>query len=206
MKTLATALLILSASTWVVSSCGETKRDYSQEVDEGSFDGNTYHSATLGWTMKFPEDWTITSKKSLESLDERSKLASGDTSSDMSGIKRLLAFQKNFNNNFSSTMENFQGQSESNYRDIIHQMHETIYNNYLDQRTGMDTVSGTLKIGKVTFDQFQISLYDKTGKNFANQMLLTSVVNNQFMAVTIVYDNEADKTKILNLFKESSFE
>lgn len=194
----------LSVALFLLSACGgATKKDYSKEVDEGTFNGNKYISQALGWTMEFPDNWIVTTKSSLESLDERSKQASED-SSDMSGIKRTLAFQKNYDNNFQSTWEDFSG-DEAQYKSHIYSIHAMIYDNYLGQRTSLDSVAGQLKVSGVTFDTYQISLYDRYNKNFGNQLLLTSLVKNKFMSVTIAYNNEADKQKILGLFKKSTF-
>lgn len=196
---------VLSIALFVLGACGgAAKKDYSKEVDEGTFNGNKYTSQALGWTMEFPDNWIVTTKSSLESLDERSKAAAGDSVSDMSGIKRTLAFQKNYDNNFQSSWEEFSG-DEAKYRRIISATHEMIYNNYLDQRTSLDSVAGKLEVSGVTFDTYQISLFDKYNKNFANQLLLTAIVKNKFMTVTIAYNNDADKQKILGLFKKSSF-
>lgn len=196
---------VLSIALFVLGACGgATKKDYSKEVDEGTFDGNKFTSQALGWTMEFPDNWIVTTKSSLESLDERSKQAAGDSVSDISGIKRTLAFQKNYDNNFQSYWEEFSG-DDAKYKRIISNIHEMIYNNYLDQRTSLDSVAGRLEVSGVTFDTYQVSLFDKYNKNFANQLLLTAIVKNKFMSVTIAYNNEADKKKILDLFKKSTF-
>lgn len=194
----------LAFSLIVLGACGgPAKKDYSKEVDEGTFDGNTYTSQALGWTMEFPDNWIVTTKSSLEAMDARSKDASSD-SSDMSGIKRTLAFQKNFDNNFQSTWEAFPG-DETAYKNRVSEIHTMIYDNYLSQRTSLDTVAGQLTVSGVTFDSYQVSLYDKTNANFANQLFLTSLVQGKFMTVTIAYNNDADKKKILDLFKKSTF-
>lgn len=196
---------VLSIALFVLGACGgTTKKDYSKEVDEGTFDGNKFTSQALGWTMEFPDNWIITTKSSLESMDERSKLAAGDSVSDMSGIKRTLAFQKNYDNNFQSTWEEFSG-DEAQYKRIISTTHEMIYTNYLDQRTSLDSVAGKLNVNRVTFDTYQVSLFDRDNKNFANQLLLTAIVKNKFMSITITYNNDADKKKILGLFQKSTF-
>lgn len=200
------SILGLASILFFLTACGgsSTPKDYSKEVDEGTFSGNTYTSEALGWTMEFPENWIITSKSSLETLDQRSKEISEDSSANMSGIQRTLAFQKNFNNNFRSTWESFDGDAAS-YKRVVNSIRESIYTNYLDQRTTMDTTSSTLKIGNVTFDAYQLALYDKTRKNFGNQILYTALVNGKFMTVTIAYDNEADREKMVGLFQKSRF-
>lgn len=200
-----TLIPVLTIALILLGACGApAKKDYSKEVDEGTFDGNKYTSQALGWTMEFPDNWIITKKSSLESLDQRTKEIVEDTSSNMAGINRTLAFQKNYDNNFQSTWEVFSG-DQTSYKRIISDIHKTIYNNYLDQRTPLDSVAGQLKVSGITFDTYQISLFDKNAKNFANQLLMTALVKNKFMTVTIAYDNDADKKKILDLFKGSTF-
>lgn len=208
MKKITSLFTLILLGSLMLNACGgtNTPKDYSKEVDEGTFSGNTFHSPTLGWTMEFPDNWLITKKTSIQALDERSKLAAEDSTSDMSAVKLLLAFHKNFDNSFQSNMQNFEGMTEQQYYDVAYGMHETIYNNYLDQRTPLDTSNMEIKVGKQKFDGFEINLYDKNQKNFANQLLITGVVKNQFMSVTIVYNNNDDKTKMLNLFKSSKFE
>lgn len=198
--------LFVTGALLLTACGGGAKPDYSNEVDEGSFDGNKYHSPTLGWTMEFPDNWLITKKASIQALDERSKIAAEDSTSDMSGVKLLLAFQKNFDNSFQSNMQEFKGKSQQAYYDVMYAMHQTIYNNYLDQRTPLDTAAVSIVVGKMKFDGYDINLFDKEHKNFANQLLITGVVNEQFMTVTIVYNNKEDKDKMLKLFTSSKFE
>ncbi len=198
------SLFIISCLLILMYSCGQsTPKDYSKEVDEGTFKDTTYTSEVLGWSMDFPANWTITSKSSLEQLDQRSKEISNNDSNTQ-GIKRTLAFQKNFNNNFQSTWETYEG-TKQDYKAFIRSTRESIYNNYLDQRVTMDTVTSTLKIGNVVFDVFSIKLYDRTGKNYATQLLYTTIRNQKLMTVTIAYDNDLDKKRITDLFNNSIF-
>lgn len=195
---------VLSIALFVIGACGNpAKKDYSKEVDEGTFDGNKYTSQALGWTMEFPDNWIITTKSSLESLDERSKASVNDTSN-MSGIKRTLAFQKNFDNNFQSSWEEFPG-DETAYKRIIANNHAMIYTNYLERNMYTDTVPGKLTVSGVTFDTFEVSLNDKEAKVFSTQLLMNALVKGKFMTVTISYNNNADRDKMLGLFKKSTF-
>lgn len=195
----------LSIALFVLGACGgPTKKDYSKEVDEGTFDGNKYTSQALGWTMEFPDNWIVTTKSSLESLDERSKASVNDTTSNMSGIKRTLAFQKNFDNNFQSSWENFSG-DEAKYKRIVANNHVMIYTNYLERNMYTDTIPGKLTVSGVTFDTYEVSLNDKEAKVFATQLLMNALVKGKFMTVTISYNNNADKQKMLGLFKKSTF-
>ncbi|MFM2040252.1 MAG: hypothetical protein RLZZ493_841 [Bacteroidota bacterium] len=197
---LATALFLTNCTNNV-----PVKKDYAKEVDEGTFSGNTYSNKVLGWEITFPDTWIVTEKKSLENADERSKAMLGDTTTSTKTIKRLLAFQKNFDNNFQSTREDFKGRDQASYQAIKHAVRKQVYFGYLDQRFNVDTTASIDKIDGVAFDCFEIMLYDQTGKKFATQLLYSTVLNDSYFNVIINYSNEKDKATLLNAFKKSTF-
>jgi hypothetical protein len=196
----ATALFLTNCTNNV-----PVKKDYAKEVDEGTFSGNTYSNKILGWEITFPDTWIVTEKKSLENADERSKAMVGDTTTSTKTIKRLLAFQKNFDNNFQSTREDFKGRDQASYQAIKHAVRKQVYFGYLDQRFNVDTTASIDKIDGVAFDCFEIMLYDQTGKKFATQLLYSTVLNDSYFNVIINYSNEKDKATLLNAFKKSTF-
>ena len=197
---LATALFLTNCTNNV-----PIKKDYAKEVDEGTFSGNTYSNKLLGWEITFPDTWIVTEKKSLENADERSKAMVGDTTTSTKTIKRLLAFQKNFDNNFQSTREDFKGRDQASYQAIKHAVRKQVYFAYLDQRFNVDTTASIDKIDGVTFDCFEIMLYDQTGKKFATQLLYSTILKDSYFNVIINYSNEKDKATLLNAFKKSTF-
>jgi hypothetical protein len=197
---LATALFLTNCTNNV-----PIKKDYAKEVDEGTFSGNTYSNKLLGWEITFPDTWIVTEKKSLENADERSKAMVGDTTTSTKTIKRLLAFQKNFDNNFQSTREDFKGRDQASYQAIKHAVRKQVYFGYLDQRFNVDTTSSIDNIDGVAFDCFEIMLYDQTGKKFATQLLYSTILKDSYFNVIINYSNEKDKATLLNAFKKSTF-
>jgi hypothetical protein len=197
---LATALFLTNCTNNV-----PVKKDYAKEVDEGTFSGNTYSNKVLGWKITFPDTWIVTEKKSLENADERSKAMVGDTTTSTKTIKRLLAFQKNFDNNFQSTREDFKGRDQASYQAIKHAVRKQVYFGYLDQRFNVDTTASIDKIDGVAFDCFEIMLYDQTGKKFATQLLYSTILKDSYFNVIINYSNEKDKATLLNAFKKSTF-
>ncbi|MFA9212046.1 MAG: hypothetical protein ACEQR5_09475 [Moraxellaceae bacterium] len=197
---LATALFLTNCTNNV-----PVKKDYTKEVDEGTFSGNTYSNKVLGWKITFPDTWIVTEKKSLENADERSKAMVGDTTTSTKTIKRLLAFQKNFDNNFQSTREDFKGRDQASYQAIKHAVRKQVYFGYLDQRFNVDTTASIDKIDGVAFDCFEIMLYDQIGKKFATQLLYSTILKDSYFNVIINYSNEKDKATLLNAFKKSTF-
>lgn len=199
------AIIVLSLSAVVFVNCGgsvaETK-DYSKEVDSGKFIDNTYSCEELGWSMTFPDTWTITKKSSLIAADKRSKVVYDGDSVNTSGIKRLLAFQKNFDNNFQSTMELI---GDNDYYKLIGGMRKMMYQNYFDQYISIDTSSFIVPIDGKKFDCFEIRLFDKQGKEYTKQHLYTRVVEDYYFSVVITSNNKKDHDKMTQAFKESNF-
>jgi hypothetical protein len=207
-KTLMKKLLVcvvVSLSAFVFVNCGGSaseQKDYSKEVDAGNFIGNTYNCQELGWSMTFPDTWTITKKSSLIAADKRSKVVYDGDSLNTSGIKRLLAFQKNFDNNFQSTMEKM---GNTDYYQLIGGMRKMMYQNYFDQYISVDTSSSIVPIDGKKFDCFEIRLFDKQGKEYTKQHLYTRVVDGYYFSVVITSNNEKDHDKMTLAFKESNF-
>lgn len=200
--------LSLLATTLFLTNCtnnNPVKKDFEKEVDEGTFSGNTYSNKVLGWEITFPETWIVTEKKSLENADERSKAMVGDTTTSTKTIKRLLAFQKNFDNNFQSTREDFNGRDQASYHAIKNAVRKQVYFGYLDQRFNVDTTATSDKIDGVVFDCFEIKLYDQTGKKFATQLLYSTILKDSYFNVIINYSNEKDKATLIDAFKKSTF-
>jgi hypothetical protein len=200
------SLLVLA---FTLFNCGGTEntpvKDFSKEVDEGSFQSSTYSNEALGWKMSFPETWVITGKASLENLDKRSKELNGEDANGLGNVKRLLAFQKNFDNNFQSTRESFSGKSAADYERIKFGIRKQLYFAYLDQRFNVDTASSIQKIDGLPFDCFEIELFDRTGAKFATQLLYTKIINGNYFSAIINFNNEKDKMKLVEAFKKSTF-
>lgn len=208
MKTSLQLIAALAFLGFTLTRCGgeaPAKKDFSKEVDEGKFNGSTYTNETLGWKITFPETWIVTSKSSLEAMDKRSKEVSGDAAVSTDGIERLLAFQKNFDNNFQSTREPFNGKGDAAYQQIKYSIREKLYLSYLDQKFSIDTVSSVQKIDGLDFDCFEIKLYDRNGERFATQLLYTKIIADNYFNVIINYSNEGDKMKMVECFKKSTF-
>ncbi len=196
---------LFSASSLMLINCGGSTtptKDLTQEVDAGNFKGNTYTCEEIGWSMTFPDTWTITKKSSLIAADERSKAVYDGDSMNTSGIKRLLAFQKNFDNNFQSTMEKM---NSVDYAQMIAGMRKMMYQNYFDQYISIDTASSVVPIDGKNFDCFEIRLFDKKGKEYTKQHLYTRVIGDYYYTAVITSNNAKDHDKMTQAFKESNF-
>jgi hypothetical protein len=195
----------LAVVAFTFTACGggeETVKDYSKEVDAGKITGQTYTCEELGWTMNYPETWTITKKSSLEAADKLSKANYDSDSVNTSGIKRLFAFQKDFDNHFQSTMEPL---GDKEYAKVISGLKDQLFANYFDQHINADTSTSKLTIDGVTFDCIQIRLFDRNGKQYAKQQLFTRVIEGNYFNAIVTSTNDKDHERILGEFKKSKF-
>ena len=190
----------------VLTSCGPSAPvDHSKDVDLGKFDGNTYTCEEIGWTTTYPETWKITSKKSLESLDERSQNAAGQKVVKNNELKRLLAYSLDYNNSFQSTIESYKGKTADDYNKTKKAVRESLYSNYYSAQIRVDTSSSTLKSNGITFDVFQINLYDQNAKPYAHQLMYTAVIKDYYFTAVIAYNEDKYKEKMLKTITGGKF-
>ncbi len=201
MKILAPILLV----SLLFTACNSTPevQDYSKEVDAGKFNENNYSCDEIGWETTFPKQIIITTKESLILADERSKELS-ETEKNGSSLKRLLAYQYNFDNNFQSTMEKFEGNQEA-FDKRVSEIHTQIYDNYLYQRISIDSLGSIQKIGKRTFRCFSLKLYDKKGEISSNQILYNALINGYYCNFVISYTQAEYGEEMKKLFTKSTF-
>ncbi|MFN5982459.1 MAG: hypothetical protein ACK476_03410 [Fluviicola sp.] len=198
-------LIYLASAFFLLQSCNNSTvvEDYSKEVDAGKFDGTNYSCEELGWSMNFPKQIIITTKESLISADERSKDLS-ETSKNTSSLKRLLAFQYNMENSFQSTMEKYEG-TEADFEKRVKDIHVMIYDNYLNQRTGIDSLGTEVTISGQKLQRYAIKLYDKNGKQTSSQLLYNGLINGYFTSFIMSFTNDEFGMEMEKLFRKSEF-
>ena len=190
----------------LLTSCGPSAPvDHSADVDLGKIDGNKYTCDEIGWSTTYPETWKITSKKSLEALDERSQRAAGQEAVKNDKLKRLLAYSLDFNNSFQSTIESFKGKTKEDYNAAKKAVRESLYSNYYSAQIRVDTSSSTLKSNGITFDVFQINLYDQDAKAYAHQLMYTAVIKDYYFTAVIAYNEDKYKEKMLKTITGGTF-
>ncbi len=205
MKTMKFAIPVLAICTLVLSACSNTPTNPNDEVDLGSFNNGVYTCKEIGWEASYPINWNITNKASLENMDKRSREAMGlEADDNNSTIKRLLAYQKDFNNNFKSYIRPFKG-SESDYLTEMYALRQQLYDGYYLAGHRVDTLTGEDKIGTASFKKIEFNLYDRTGKAFQHQIVYTTLRKGYILTAEISYEEEKDKNQIVGYFKKSKF-
>lgn len=199
-------VLILVAALVLLQACNNSTvvEDYSKEVDAGKFDGTNYSCEELGWSMNFPKQIIITKKESLIAADNRSKEVS-ESEKNSSALKRLLAFQYNMENNFQSTMEKFEG-TEADFDKRVSDIHVQIYDNYLYQKIGIDTLGTEVTISGQKLHRYAIKLYDIKGKQTSSQILYNGLINGYFTSFFMSFVNDEFGREMEELFNKSKFE
>ena len=199
--------LLIFISTLAIISCKPS--DPNKNIDEGKVEGNTYTSQEIGWTIAIPDGWEVVDREKSEDMREKGTQALEETIEqevDFSGVKTLIAFQKNQFNIFQSTSEPFkleyEGEWEINNAAIKALIFETFVNQGIkadSSATSVETIDG------LDFQTYSFTIYGPTGEVILNQILYSRLINGFDFAANINYNNEKDKETQLQAFRSSKF-
>jgi hypothetical protein len=190
----------------MIISCGQA--DPNKQIDEGNVKGETYESKEIGWSMEIPKNWTIISKDKMEVNDQKGKKAiekSAGIKVDTKGLKHLISFQKDQFNIFASTSEPFKEEFPGEYQQNNKALNEIIYKTFVDQGIKVDSASGKEIIQGLEFNAFYTTIYTPGGKVILRQILYSRLINGYDFGVNINYNNEKDKTIMIDAWKKSKF-
>ncbi|MEI2675474.1 MAG: hypothetical protein V9F05_15665 [Chitinophagaceae bacterium] len=199
--------LLIFISTLTIISC--TPSDPNKNIDEGKVEGNTYTSQEIGWTIAIPDGWEVVDREKSEDMREKGTQALEETIDqevDFSGVKTLIAFQKNQFNIFQSTSEPFkleyEGEWEINNAAIKALIFETFVNQGIkadSSATSVETIDG------LDFQTYSFTIYGPTCEVILKQILYSRLINGFDFAANINYNNEKDKETQLQAFRNSKF-
>ena len=199
--------LLIFISTLTIISCKPSNPN--KNIDEGKVEGNTYTSQEIGWTIAIPDGWEVVDRDKSEDMREKGTQALEETIDqevDFSGVKTLIAFQKNQFNIFQSTSEPFkleyEGEWEINNAAIKALIFETFVNQGIkadSSATSVETIDG------LDFQTYSFTIYGPTGEVILNQILYSRLINGFDFAANINYNNEKDKETQLQAFRSSKF-
>ena len=202
-----TLLSIISGLAVTLTSFGQV--DPNKHIDEGKVEGNIYTSQEIGWTIEIPKGWIVTEKAKMKEMNEKGLKALEETIDgpiDVSGLKNLIAFEKNAFNNFQSTSEPFEleyeGEWEANNAAVKDVIYETI------QKQGIKVDSTATKIETIDgldFHTYTFTIYGPKGNVILKQRMFSRLINGFDFGVNISYNNFRDGTELLELFRNSKF-
>ena len=204
MKNILTSFLLI---VLVFSSCNPI--DPNKEIDEGSVKGENYKSKEIGWSIEIPKGWKIMTRDKIESSGQKGNEALEKTIGqpvDTKFLKHLISFQKDPFNIFMSSSEPFDEEFPGEFQVNNKQLYEILYQTFIDQGIKVDTTSGKEQIQNLEFETFHTTIYSPKGEIIMNQVLYSRLINGFSFGVTICYNNLADKTTLIETFKNSKFE
>jgi len=176
------------------SSCS---LDPNQQVDEGIVRGEKYSSEEIGWTIDIPHGWRIASKDQMEGHTENGAELVEEMGVDLdySGLKHLIAFQKDQFNLFQSTSEPFELEYEGEYEENNAAIKEMLYDMYLSQGIRVDSSSTKMNVNGLDFHGFHLIVYAPNGDVILNQDMYSRHINGFDFSVNLNYNSEENKEK-----------
>ncbi|MCB0502401.1 MAG: hypothetical protein KDD32_06940 [Bacteroidetes bacterium] len=168
-----------------------------------------YTSEALGWQIEIPDSFQIISQDKMEAYDRQGQAIVGQTEEDYieyDGLKYLISFGKDDFNIFAATAEPFELMYDGEYEDNNRLLNELIYQTFVNQGLTVDTVSGSIMIDQLEFMTFKTNIYSPDGDIIITQELFNRYINGYDFSVNLTYNNDADKTVILDAWEASTFE
>ena len=191
----------------ILHSCGPV--DQSKNVDEGKIEGRLYTSQEIGWTIEIPEGWSVIEKEQAQQTTEKGLKALEETVEgdiDYSGLKNLIAFEKNKFNIFQSTSEPFELEYEGEWEVNSKALKEIIYETYTDQGMNPDSTATTIeKIDGLNFQTYAFTIRSRNGEVILKQMMFSRLINGYDFGVNLNYNNDEDRDELLKAFRNSKF-
>lgn len=168
----------------------------------------TYTSKEIGWTIEIPAGFQSLSQSRIAANEQKGKEAIGKVAEGdikMDSLRHLVNFQKNQFNSFGATIEPYTEKKAGDYLANNQLVKNLIFDTYTNQKIKVDTLSGRENIAGQTFHTFNIKIYGPTGEVLMNQLMFNQLIKGYDFGVNINYNNEADKEKLLDAFRSSSF-
>lgn len=188
-------------------SCKEVNKS-NNLFDEGFIKNNTYENKELGWQIEIPQGWKITTRAKRDASEKKGKNAMEKTlkkEMNTKNVKKLIAFQKNKANSFTSSSVLFNEESQGQYEKYIKNSINEIYTVLISYGAYNDTATGKEEIQGLEFKTAYFTFYSSKGKKLFNQIYYNKLINGNDLSITITYNNVLDKEIMLNALRNSKF-
>ena len=199
--------LIFILSIISIVSCQQVVSKSKPHVDEGVMEGERYISQEIGWMLTIPKGWTIMSKDKMDGYTEKGMDAIREVAGtiDYSGLKNLINFQKDQRNIFQSTSEPFKIEYEGEWEDNNEALKGLLHATFTNQGIKIDTSSSSMIVDELEFESFHITFYTPKGEIVLYQDMYTRLINGFDFGVSLTYNNEKDKTTLMDVWQNSKF-
>lgn len=191
------------------SFSANSQTDSQRFFDEGNLVDQVYFSEEIGWTIKVPEDFLLVTLEEQKSYEERGSEAIksfADIEIKDSQLKNLISFKKDIFNSFLSNSEPFTPEYEGQWEEnnlILKELMEHTYNS--QGIITKVTETSSLLIDDIPFETYEIRLFTPDGDLVVSQIMYNSLIKGFDFGVSINYNNEADKQKMVDALLNSTF-
>ncbi len=168
----------------------------------------SYTSNEIGWSIDAPTGFKLTSKQKMAESEKKGKEAigevyDGDIKTD--SLKHLISFQKNQLNMFDSTIEPYSENKSGSYHENNQLLKKLLFDTYTKQKIRVDTASTITEVAGQQFNIFEIKVYGPSGEIAMTQLMYSKYYKGYDFGITILYNNEIDKSLMLEALNNSKF-
>jgi hypothetical protein len=195
-------ILFLFIATFSACTAG------SSEKRQENIKPEVFTNEEIGWRVTMPEGYQLTHQKKIDTDEQRGKEAVGkvyDGQLKDSKLKHVFSFIRNQFNSFNSTIEPYTEKYKGEYLTNGVLVKRLLYDTYHKQGIKIDTSSNEVIVDGEKFNAFYLKIYGPTGDVVLNQILFNKMIKGYDFGVSINYNNEEDRAKLLQTFMNSTF-
>ena len=190
----------------VIVICPSTQAQ--EELFEGRIVENVYKNEKLGWETVIPAGWVVRSKSEIARIEGMGKEAMEKALKQkvVPDHTPLLYLQKDQFNRFTSAAQKFDLKRDGRYKDQQEFVFKSIIGAYRTQGITFDRKRGKELIGGLEFESMQVTLYTPDRKKvIAHQIVYDRLINERSLMVSVMFNNDADRTSMVDSLKKSRF-
>ena len=187
------------------SSCRQ--QEPAECVDQiEAFDSQLYENDEIGWRSNIPKNWSLTQRQKLEELDSEGRnLVKDSTETELAQPNFLVGFQKDQSNNFISTSDPFNEQTDGEWERHVEELRVLVGQTYRNQ--GLNCELSKLEaeeISGLVFQTFSARIDVSNGSIF-NQRYYYRPFDGALFGVAITFNDKELGAEMLNAWRTSKF-
>ncbi|MFA0961035.1 hypothetical protein AB9P05_04465 [Roseivirga sp. BDSF3-8] len=177
----------------------------SYQVKQFETSPKKYTNELIGWTVKIPPGWEITSLKEQKRVEKIGiDLLEDFVELDPEKLSHILAFHKGRNNAFDANLEIIDSMNQVNYAERMHNFKYIMMEAYKRGGIPVDTTSYTVQIDKIPFHVFIATTVTPSGVPLTQEMY-HGCINNYELGVMLAYSEEKEKKALRKALLKSKF-
>lgn len=178
------------------------------ELHDGRIENNVYLNPGLGWEMTIPPGWTVNTREEIARIEGVGQDAIEKTYGEKIPPCHtpLIYLTRNDFNRFTSTVQLFDPKTDGSYQANQETLFAVILGTFSDQGLNIRHKRSREVLGGIQFEGLHITMYSPDGNRIIlRQIVYDALIGDRSLTLSLLYNNEQDKSVMLDAMKHSRF-